>query len=461
MAAQRLSRNASALVELVLPVDFGFMSMWTELGFRANPYSTTPIPPTAEGADLLVGRHRPLTRLVRGITSTDTSPTIEGDNGVGKTSLVSVATYMLREKFRTSEIPQLFLPLAEPLQLVPGDSLDDFQRRVYYAVAKAFIEHGAAMKGAGLTVPDYRDVERWLQAPLAKTRSAGMQIGGTGLSGGTGIAVNDGGGFRDAGFRATVDGWLDESFPTSELGGFICLLDNLELLETSQTARQQLEALRDPLIERNGLRWILCGARGIVRSAASSARLNGVLSEPIELRPIAALDIVEVVRRRLDAFSMTPDAYAPVEPGGFQHIYAVLNSNLRDAMKFCNDFALWIDEENERPASVADKQKLLESWLADRAQRHLEATTSVKARAWQLFDDLVSLGGSCSPSDYETFGFNSPMAMRPHVKDLEEANVVISSVADADQRRKHIALTSRGWLVNYQRSGYQAPISAS
>jgi DNA-binding MarR family transcriptional regulator len=46
------------------------------------------------------------------------------------------------------------------------------------------------------------------------------------------------------------------------------------------------------------------------------------------------------------------------------------------------------------------------------------------------------------------------MAMRPHVKDLEEANLVISSVLDDDQRRKHIALTSRGWLVHYQRSGY-------
>jgi hypothetical protein len=62
----------------------------------------------------------------------------------------------------------------------------------------------------------------------------------------------------------------------------------------------------------------------------------------------------------------------------------------------------------------------------------------------------------CSPSDYEAFGFNSSMAMRPHVKDLEEANLVVSSISDSDQRRKHIALTSRGWLVNYQRSGYQA-----
>ena len=95
--------------------------------------------------------------------------------------------------------------------------------------------------------------------------------------------------------------------------------------------------------------------------------------------------------------------------------------------------------------------------MADRAQRYLDATSSLKPRAWSVFDDLVAFGGTCSPSDCEAFEFNSPMAMRPHIKDLEEANLVMSSVSDDDQRRKHIVLTSRGWLVNYQRSGYRAP----
>lgn len=97
---------------------------------------------------------------------------------------------------------------------------------------------------------------------------------------------------------------------------------------------------------------------------------------------------------------------------------------------------------------------MVRATVPQQAEQYLKATGSVKNRAWKLFDDLVALGGTCSPSDHHMFEFNSPMAMRPHVKDLEEANLVISSVSDVDQRRKHIALTSRGWLVNYQRSGY-------
>jgi hypothetical protein len=429
------------------------MSLWTDLGFRANPYSTTPIPPTEEGERLLVGRERPLRRLTRGISSADTVPTVEGNNGVGKTSLVSIAGYSLSKDFSAGAISQLFVTLPEPFQLLPGGNLDEFNRRVYYAVARAFIEHHGTLKAAGLAVPDVDDIERWLNSPIVRGGGAGGSAAGFGLTG-RGLAVNESDGFRDDGFQATVDVWLRECFPSREQGGFICLIDNLELLETSQTARQQLEALRDSLINRPGLRWVLCGARGIVRSAASSARLNGVLSDPIELGPVSDSEISEVVSRRIEAFAMDPNAYVPVDSNGFEHIYRVLNRNLRDSLKYCEDFALWLDDQDEQPEDPAEKFKLLEIWLAQQAEQYLNATGNVKPRAWRVFDDLVSFGGSCSPSDFEEFGFNSMPPMRPHIKDLEEANLVISSVADADQRRRHIALTSRGWLVNYQRSGY-------
>ncbi len=351
---------------------------------------------------------------------------------------------------------QLFLPLAEPFQLLPGGNLDDFRRRAYYRVARAFIEHRKALKAAALDAPRTEDVESWLQSAVITGTGGGIQALGFGASGSRTPTINESEGFRDDGFQATVDAWLQACFPSREQGGFVCLVDNLELLETSQAARQQLEALRDTLINRSGLRWVLCGARGIVRSAASSPRLNGVLSEPIELGPISDTDIAEVVRRRIDAFALADDVFVPVNAEGFQHLHRVLNRNLRDALKFCEDFAFWLDDQGERPAAAEERLQLLEVWMADQAERYLKATGNVKARAWQVFDDLVAFGGTCSPSDSEAFDFNSPMAMRPHIKDLEEANLAMSSVSDDDQRRKHIVLTSRGWLVNYQRSGYQA-----
>jgi len=45
------------------------MSVWEELGFKDNPYSTDPVPPTDEGLQLLVGREKELARLRMTLTS--------------------------------------------------------------------------------------------------------------------------------------------------------------------------------------------------------------------------------------------------------------------------------------------------------------------------------------------------------------------------------------------------------
>ena len=70
-----------------------------------------------------------------------------------------------------------------------------------------------------------------------------------------------------------------------------------------------------------------------------------------------------------------------------------------------------------------------------------------------MLDELAGLGGSCSPSDYEAFEFNSAAAFRAPVKALEDSNLVISSKADSDKRRKTVSMTSRGWLVMHAREG--------
>ena len=82
------------------------MSVWSEFGFSENPYSARPIRPTPADAEMLVGREKELLRLMQYLKSSSTHPTIEGPNGVGKTSLVAVAGYRLTEQFDKGEIKQ-------------------------------------------------------------------------------------------------------------------------------------------------------------------------------------------------------------------------------------------------------------------------------------------------------------------------------------------------------------------
>jgi hypothetical protein len=64
-------------------------------------------------------------------------------------------------------------------------------------------------------------------------------------------------------------------FPRRESGGFLCVIDRLELLQTSKAARALPEAIRDTALNLPGLHWVLCGAKGIVPTCASSPRLEG------------------------------------------------------------------------------------------------------------------------------------------------------------------------------------------
>ena len=248
------------------------------------------------------------------------------------------------------------------------------------------------------------------------------------------------------------------AFPPGRMAGSFVFWTIFELLQTHQAARDLLEALRDSAFNRPGLRWVLRGARGIMRGAASSSRLQGVLAEPMELEPLEDVYVPEVIARRLDAFRVDPRAYAPVEADGFLHLYEVGNTNLRNALKYCEDYALWVGlDVDPWPEEPTDKRELLEVWMADTAEKYLEATRGVGGRAWAVFDGIIMRSGSISPSDFADFGFDSPQAMRGRMRALEDAVLVESSVDETDRRRRLIEITSRGWIVNYHRSGYKTP----
>lgn len=432
--------------------------MWPEMGFQESPYATRPVPATAEGEALFVGRDAVAKRLANRLTSSDLHPTIEGENGVGKTSLVSVVGYRLRRNFEEGQTSQAIIPVDESFQLTPKDTAAALERKVLLAVASAMIRHHGVLKAGGHDVPNIADVRSWLSSPILTGGGGGASFMGIGGNATRSVSANTSAGFNEEGLRSTILEWLGQCFPTSQSGAFVCVLDNLELLETSKDARSLLESMRDGMLSMRGLKWVLCGARGIVRTSASSPRLEGRLAEPLELDPIADDEISQVIARRLDYYRIDEaGASAPVGPDSFKLIYDILNKNLRNALKYSEDFSLWLYDEGHAEKGEDSFAGLFEDWIKWKAEQGAGQTDLSGTRAWEVFDSLVTKGGSCSPGDFDAFGFNSPQAMVPHIKSLEDVNLVQSSTSDEDRRRKTIAVTPRGWLVRYARSGFSVP----
>lgn len=430
-------------------------SFWNKLGFVDNPYNPRPISADEDGERLLVGRSTELQEIINRLSSGGAHPTLEGQNGVGKTSLVTIALYKMFKEFKVGESTQAIIPMDEALQLASDATSAHFKKKVLYQVARGMINHHQLLKSRGYDVPDVADVDRWLNQPVANGKNFGISTPFGGGSVGVSTTFNTSNGFSEVGFETIVRDWLKNCFPTRSSGSFVFIIDNLEILETSQAARRMLEALRDDLLNTPGLSFVICGARGIMRNALSN-RLTGLLSQPLEVLPLPDSEIPELVKARIEVYSLDDKPFVPVDVNRFEHLYSILNRNLRNAIKFAEDFSLHVAPQANNNLSEDDLNNKLEEWVKRSAGLYAEAASNITKTAWRVFDQLCKIGGSTSPGNHSDFGFESPQAMRPHLKALEVGNLIETIVDEDDNRRRSITVSSSGWLVAYKRSDFKA-----
>jgi hypothetical protein len=426
------------------------MNIYQEWGFLDSPFQVTPLPPSELGENLLVGREKELVSLSRKLFNPPKIATVEGLNGVGKTSLVNVAAFKAYRNCLSGWNGPLLIPCNKVFQLDTSKGADEFIEEVLMAVAQTLIDRAKAIKGLGDSIKTGA-IDRWLNSPQVSALQGGFSIAGNGANIGGNAETNTSSGFERSGFRKEIESWLLQLFPTQNDGGVICVIDNLELLQTSDTVRLLLEQLRDRLLVLPGLRWVLCGALGIVLGTVSSPRLEGFLHAPIEVGGVDDALSAEIYRSRLTAYadSEAQDGYMPLCLEDFEALYNILHRNLRSTLGRADNFCQWVAEQ-DLPQTLDEKRSAFSDWLNAEASAALTAAQSaLKPRAWEVFSVAIGLGGVFSPSDFHEFSFNSPMALRPHVKDLEDAGLLVSTQDVGDKRRKTIQVTPKGWLVKY------------
>ena len=422
--------------------------MYDAWGLNGNPFETTSLGANRQGSQLLIGRDQVVARFQQHLSAPPRAVTIEGAVGVGKTSLVNVAVYRALESYLQSEAGPLFVPALEPLQVLEGDGLEQFLDKVYVLLARTLIQRAAEIKGLGWALPSTSAINEWLNEPLI-TRLSGS-VGGLGVQ--RSAERNDGEQYERGAFRAEVQSWLRAVFPRRESGGVVCLVDNLELLRTSDRARRLVEGLRDPMFSIPGVRWVFCGANGITRSVAGSPRLDGYLHDPIDVNALGAGTAREIYDSRMAAFASgdaVPDL--PLAREGFVELFTILGSNTRSALKYADTYCM--SEVGSYGLTELEKSDRLNRWLLTQSKAVYEACREeVGDRAWRLFEVACSKLPQFAPGDFSEFDFNSSQAMVPHVRSLENSGLLASEVDEEDNRRRTISVTPKGWLARYARS---------
>lgn len=423
------------------------MNFYQEWGFIDNPFKTTPLQPNEEGKNLIVGRDVEIKRLTTRIFNPPSLVTVEGLNGVGKTSLINVAIYKSYEEFFDGTTKDLFIPCHRTFQLSSSKDPEEFMDEVLIEVAQTMIKRSEELQILRKEKLEGKpQLDKWLNSTHLSTFQGTLAIFGVGKSSET----NTSKGFERSGFRQIVRNWLEQIFPYGTTGGVVCIIDNLEILETSALAKKSVEELRDLLFNFPGIRWVLCGALGIVKSIAATPRLEGLLHDPIEIGGIDQKYAKEIFNRRIENAAVGEIYQMPLTANGFELLFDVLKQNIRNTLAECDQFCMYVHDNNLSFDDDSQKDLAFIAWLDEKSTSNYKAIRNqITPRVVKLFKAIVAHGSSFSPSDYALFEYNSIPAMRPGIKDLEDVGLLQSSKDESDSRRKSIQLTAKGYFVSY------------
>ncbi len=410
-------------------------------GFKTNPFQTEPLKANYISSELLVGRGKTKEQIVKSIQSNSGIVSIEGVNGIGKTSLLNVVSYFMYEYSLNHSTDVLYIPCIDIFQLREGQDLDKFSDDIYFQLAQTLIKKGAELKTKKGSIPDTKYLDVWLNS--TELQSINGQIAGFGA--GQTRALNTGGGYLSSGFKMQVKNLLNEIFPTNEDGGIICILDNLELLETSITAIKTINYLRDNVINITGTKWIFSGSNGIISSVVKNTRLAGFLQEPIQVRPIKSTFVTSFLSQRIQTFKSTDDPYLPFDVMHFKTLYNELNGNLRDTLQKLGNYCHYIDMKGKYPDFPTEKNDVFMGWLKQLKEKtYMDISNSLSNEAIDILQNIIKNKGRLNISELKKKGIGSVDTIEDLIKELDTNGLISLNIIEREQFKN----TFGTYLVN-------------
>ncbi|MBW8363302.1 MAG: hypothetical protein K0M39_01955 [Rhizobium sp.] len=433
-------------------------------GFTNNPFLVTALQADTRGQRLLAGRDEEVMTIARKLHKQGKITCLDGHVGVGKTSLVNVAAYTCFQDYIKGETHQLLVPCVETFDLRQGESTEEFAHRVFRKVAQTLIEKSAQVRGMSLDMEGKAALDAWLNNSHMETVSLGLKWI---VECSTGKALNNSSGFQNEGFEKAVRNWLKEIFQQRGTGGVVCVIDNVELLETAANARKSMEALRDRLFNIEGLRWVFCGANGVIHSLAASPRLSAFLNTPvIDVANIHPKYLGPLIEARTREFAPEYErAYLPINIEDMQWLYMLLNHNLRDLLGLCDEYCETEFSLGKTNLTKDVRKARFDKWLRKAtSDRYNQLSSRLPKSSWAILDAAMT-------NDFKgTFGVNeidalnaasresvSSEGFKKGLRELERHGLV-SRIINGDVesggdefKRDVCTVTSKGALVHYGR----------
>ena len=347
-------------------------SYYNYWGFSDDPFSHRPLGGDEVGQNLLVGRDKEKASIKTRLRKTDKICTVEGDIGIGKTSLVNVSIFECYEEWKDnkSQVP-LLIPCISEFQLKEDLDIDEFRKEILINLAKTIIKYKEVLK----TEDCYfgKQIEQLFECKQKSGFSGGISFMGFGVNGGIDNEINKTQVFENDLLFNVIEEILIKTFEKID-GGIVCLIDNIELVNTNKKAKELIELMRDKVFNIKGTKWVLCGEKDIFMSVVESARMSAYIHRPIVVNKLDYRIAKNMFRSRFNFYGGT---YLPLSENDFESIFRMFEGNTRDIFQCVGDYCLEVYENNDEPKYEYEKEDCFSKWLETFTVGYIRNTINV------------------------------------------------------------------------------------
>lgn len=393
-------------------------SFWKDFGLEDNPYDSRPLVISKNDRKLFVGRKDELVALNTLVSSPKGGIVIvEGEVGVGKTSFVNIFQY---EKWTKSK----FLPSFEKVELEENINPTHFMLSVFSNMIHN-LERVEEENGDGASKLKKYEIHQKAKSLVARniqTAWAGeVTIMGTGGGLSREKKTTEPLAVLLPSILSVMNEWTN--FVTSKMGysAIFVPVNNLDMI-SDDTIIEFLNRLRDTLIDRPAVWWILIGKPGLFSLLEAKAhRVSEIVTGgPIMLKSLTLEKIHELIDVRLDNLKISKKV-RPIVPNEVVDIlYEVSKGEARYILKRISDiifrFKTKFPTEKEIPLQVA-KEMLIEM-----AKQRIDDTKISKNEIEKL--EKMASKGKFQTKDYGNFNLKTAQALQYFVNKFSKLGLV-------------------------------------
>jgi hypothetical protein len=363
------------------------MSFYREWGFSDSPFSYRPLDGNEVGKSLLVGRDEEKRKLKIRLRETNKICTVEGNIGIGKTSLVNVVIFECFDDYLTDRTIPALIPCKEVFQLKEDLDIDKFKKSILFALAQTIIKYKDVLNEN--KVYKGQEIEKFFKPEHVDSISAGLSILGCGGDGSRSISLNTTKIFEDEAFYRMIEDVLQETFSDVQEGGIVCLIDNIELVNTHVRAKELIELMRDKVFSIPGTKWVLCGEQDIFLSAIESNRMSAYIHKPILIDKLSESVATVMFQTRYDYYN---GEYLPCTERELESLFRIFNGVTRDIFDSIDDYCLSVFESDNYPRDDIQKEERFTQWLNKETINYIKsAINTMSPQSFRLLFALCKL----------------------------------------------------------------------